>query len=117
MMSIAAIQEMSRERAAEACELGHVPFIVEKEDKEHWEDFGVTSFPFPNIGDYIPDGWEMERDLMVDSSGMGSDSEPALSIAQLVRELKPGKGYAIIEEGQFQLYLGEFTPPKYRKGK
>ena len=45
----------------------------------------------------------------MDSSGFGASDEPALSFGQFKKILKVGFGYAIIEEGQFQVYVGEFT--------
>ncbi len=37
------------------------------------------------------------------------DSEPALSVNQFLKKLKVGHGYALIEEGEFQVYVGEFV--------
>jgi hypothetical protein len=34
--------------------------------------------------------------------------EPALTQGQFIDRMKPGMGYAVIEEGQFQVYVGEF---------
>lgn len=59
--------------------------------------------------------------LFVDSSGWGSPGEPALSFEHLVADVKrvlatlSGTGWAlglgIVEEGQFQCYLGVFVKP------
>jgi hypothetical protein len=110
MMALSTIREMSRERAAEAANENMEPFIVEAEDLDD-----MPPFPFPNIGDYRPAGWTLVETIFVDKSGMGRRNEPAMNTEQLLARLKIGMGYAIIEEGQFQLYLGEFeqeeTPP------
>jgi hypothetical protein len=101
---------MSAEQAAMAAEANLTPYTVEQEDIDDWKSGARRlRFPFPNIGDYRPDGWELVETLFVDKSGFGSPSEPALTIEQLLDRLVAGKGYAIIEEGQFQLYLGEFV--------
>ena len=103
MMSLAQIAEESRKQARKAARLHKQPYIFEEEDRAH-----LPPFPFPNIGDYRPKGWELVRELFVDSSGFGSESEPALTVERFIRELKPGMGYAIIEAGEFQVYVGEF---------
>lgn len=66
----------------------------------------------PNIGSYRPRGWKLLRELFVDKSGLGRPGEPALTIDQFYAEVKEGLGYAIIEEGECQVYIGEFQPPK-----
>jgi hypothetical protein len=66
-------------------------------------------FPFPNLcGKPTPSGWEEVRDLFCDASGCGGPGEPALTIEQLKRELRPGFAYAITGEGQFQVYVTEY---------
>ena len=51
----------------------------------------------------------METDrFFVDSSGWGQEDEPALTINQFLKKIKAGKYYAIIEAGQFQVYVGEY---------
>jgi hypothetical protein len=74
----------------------------------------------PFIGDYLPNGWEFADDdgddliLFVDSSGFGSQFEPALTLRQfasraadLVAEYHPRRvGFAVVEHGQFQCYVG-----------
>jgi len=83
------------------------PYLFKKEDRDHF-----PPFPFPNIGDFRPKGWELTESYFVDSSGFGSDNEPALTVRQFLKKLQDGFGYAIIEEGQFQVYVGEFKKVK-----
>lgn len=88
-----------------------MPYLVEEEDIETLRtqlEEGGLRFPFPNIGDHRPEGYELEGMMMVDSSGLGADWEPALTHAQLIERLEVGKAHAIIEVGQFQVVLGEF---------
>lgn len=103
MMSLKQIVDESRKQAVKAARLHKVPFLFEEEDRE-----AFPPFPFPNIGSYRPKEWELVDHFMADKAGMGSNDEPALTIEQLIRRLKPGMGYAIIEEGEFQLVIGEF---------
>lgn len=109
-MSLEMIRDMSREAAEVAATEGMVPFMVTSEDLDDWRKWGMGEqrFPFPNLGDHRPKGYEMTEEIMVDSSGMGSPGEPALTVPQLLDRLKPGMGYGITSTGQFQLYLGEF---------
>lgn len=69
----------------------------------------------PNIGTYRPKGWRLVEELFVDKSGFGAEWEPAMTLRQFiqaVRKAGPGNGYAIIEEGEFQVYVGHFEPRK-----
>lgn len=71
--------------------------------------------PFPNLGALRPEGWKLVDDFMVDKSGFGRESEPALTFRGLIARLRENltkgrRAYAIIEEGQFQVVLGEFEP-------
>jgi hypothetical protein len=109
MMSGQMIAQMSRQAAARASREKKYPFIVEAEDLSAWTN-RVTSFPFPNIGDWRPRGYKLVDHFMVDKTGWGADNEPALTIPQLLKRLTVGMAYAIIEEGQFQIVLGEFKP-------
>lgn len=114
MMSLQQIQDLSREKAAEAAERGLEPFIVDEVDIERFKDqleTGQLSFPFPFIGDYVPDGWETDGDpLFVDATGLGSESEPAMTVRAFIHRLRPGIGYAIVEAGQFQVYVQAYVP-------
>ena len=103
-MSLSTIAAMSRKAAKKASNDNLTPFIIEKDDINHY-----PPFPFPYIGDYIPEGWKLINTLFCDTSGCGADNEPALTVDQLLNILETGKGYAIIEEGQFQLTLGVFV--------
>ncbi len=120
MMSLDTIRSMSRERAEAAATKGLIPFMVETEDLEDWRatmEMGrLPSLPFPNIGDLDPAGWETVLDgdgdavsLFVDKTGMGSLGESALTLQQFIDALEPGYGYAIVSEGQFQIYIGKFS--------
>jgi hypothetical protein len=103
MMSLEAIKDESRRQARRAARLHKRPYIYEEDDKGKF-----PPFPFPNIGDYRPKGYRLVNQYFVDKTGWGTSSEPALTLDQLLEVLRPGMGYAIIEEGEFQLYIGEF---------
>ena len=99
MYGIETIKAMNRE-AAEAAE-GQEPYIAQSDNDE-----GV--FKCPNFGDYRPDGWKLIDQLFVDNSGFGSEGEAALTPGQFLAKVEKGKGYAVIEQGQFQVYIGVF---------
>lgn len=107
MMSGAEIRRIQREAAARAARQNLQPFVVWPEDVEHFQAH-PEGFPFPFIGDYVPKGWRKVKDHFVDSSGFGMEGEPALTARQFAQLLQPGRGYAITEAGQFQVYVGEF---------
>lgn len=71
----------------------------------------------PYIGDRTPRGWRRtDRDLMfVDTSGFGREGEPAMTQRAFLASLRPGYGYGIVEQGQFQAYVAEFEPRRSRR--
>ena len=103
MLDISTIRRMSREAAKKAASEGLEPYIL-------WpgEEDDFPPFPFPFIGDYRPKGYRLCKKYFVDSSGLGAEDEPALTIDRFIKCLKPGRGYAVIEAGQFQVIVGEF---------
>jgi len=113
MMSLETIVTLNEKIAADAAEENSIPFVPnDKFDVEQW-----PPFPFPNIGYLEPDGWEQtETNWFVDKSGLGLDSEAALSVRQFKTVLTdyiadhPGDGFAIVEEGQFQVIVAAFRP-------
>ena len=69
----------------------------------------------PNLGDYVPENWELVETHFVDSSGFGAENELALTLGQfttLVRTEIANKdeifGWALMSAGQFQVYIGQF---------
>lgn len=65
-------------------------------------------FNCPDLGNYIPKGWKEVAKYFVDNSGFGMEGESALTCGQFQDNIKGGRGYAIVETGQFQVYIGEF---------
>jgi hypothetical protein len=113
MMSLAAIHRISQDAAIRAARKNRIPFAVETEDISNWKaqfNAGTLKFPFPFVGDYVPQGWTRtgREPLFVDHSGCGTENEPALTVRALLEALTPGKAYAVIETGQFQLYVAEY---------
>lgn len=106
MMSPETIDQMTRDAGREACEQQQKPYLIWPQDLTAWREGRGFPMPFPMIGDHEPEGWEPEGDaLFIDTSGMGSPGEPAMTLPQLLNELKEGRGYAFTQQGQFQAYL------------
>jgi hypothetical protein len=114
MMSHEMIRSLSREAAGKAAKLGKRPFVIEAEDLIDWQaQISAGKVPsglrtIPNLGDYRPKGWKLIDSFMVDSSGMGAEDEPALTLRGFVQRLNVGMGYGLISAGQFQVVVGEF---------
>lgn len=114
-MSIEYIQQLSREQGRKAKRLGKAPLVF-KTDADVDERFGQI----PNLGNYTPKGWRhLEgRDLFVDKSGFGAEYELALTVDGYRARLKalrlenPHYGFGIVQEGQFQVYIGVFERAK-----
>lgn len=114
MMSLETIAHLSSAAGIIARENGKIPLEVTPYMMRNW-----PPFPLPNLGDYIPPYWEEVRDedgdlvqAFVDKTGMGSENEPAMTIKQFLAWLHEhcgkGIGFGIVEEGQFQIYVGKF---------
>lgn len=104
MISGEQIRAYADEAGTKAKKAKKVPklFKTEEDRKQEW----CRDIPF--LGSYVPEGWYLEDGLFVDSSGFGGMGELALTAAQFLQCLEVGKGYAIIESGEFQVYVGVF---------
>ena len=124
MMDLATIHYLSQKQARESAARRIVPMIIEEEDlNDHNSIRGI-----PNLGDRCPRGWKRIKlteefeparygvymgdnrgygAYFVDK-GFGGDSGPAMSPDAFLARLKAGYGYAIVEEGEFQLKVGVF---------
>lgn len=110
MMSLEVLIAVNEEIAAEAAAKNLRPHVPSRQaNVARWK-----KFPFPNLGYYVPDGWEKVRTWFVDKTGHGYEWEPALTHKQFrgalqdYIEANPDHGYAIVEEGEFQLVIGAF---------
>lgn len=112
MHSLATIIAMNNRTAEKAIRQGKLPWIVhnsEALDK-------MPPFPFPSIGNYEPEGWTPLDIWFVDKTGMGRAGESAYTVDAFKRILKEylveheGEdiGFAIIEEGEFQVHVQAF---------
>ncbi len=124
MYDLAYIEEMQREAAAIAANNKHEPFMLHPEDVGNIKVLRLLPF----IGDHLPEGWErVEPDsikpnrtrpfsnmldgvgmLWVDSSGLGREDEPAMTMREFAAWAVPNYGYAITVAGQFQVGIGVF---------
>lgn len=69
---------------------------------------GILSVDENNCGN-----WKLIETLLVDNSGFGQDDEPALTIEQFYKEILAGRGYGVIDAGQFQVQVGVFERGKF----
>ena len=105
MYSPEVIADMSAESAVKARRSHAMPRVFfDQADRD------ARPGNIPDFGDYRPKGWEMVEHRLVDSSGMGSENEPALTLRQYKAWLNanPESGFAIVETGQFQVVVGRF---------
>jgi len=108
MMSLGAIIDLNEEIARKARKEKLQPCVVTQYDIDEAKA-GRFTFSIPNLGYYKPKGWAKVKDYFVDKTGLGSDGEPALTFDKFIKQLVPGRAYGIIEEGEMQLYVGEFV--------
>lgn len=69
----------------------------------------------PNLGDYVPKDWELVETLFVDSSGVGEEGEASLTFGEFMTKVRVEIanqdeifGWAVVQAGQFQVYIGQF---------
>ncbi len=121
MMSLQAIKDLSQGAAIRAAHAKRVPLVIEREDADSRDRLFQALQRIPNLGSYVPEGWSEVQRYLVDSSGWSDPQELAshgcFSLEGLMDEVKIGRGYAIVEEGQFQVKVGEFVKinPKDRR--
>ena len=111
MMSIEYIQKLADDAGTLARHQRQEPLVVA--DTPFLDD---DLRGMPNMGDYVPDDWELVKTHFVDSSGFGEEGELALTLDQfktLVRtEIAQFPddifGWGLVQAGQFQVYIGQF---------
>jgi len=101
MMGLNEIKRMNKEAMGKAEKENKQPYVAKADGDE-----GVRNAPY--IGNYLPNGWKPTEEYFVDSSGLGSPDELAMTFGQFLEKVKEGHGYAISETGQFQVYIQEF---------
>jgi hypothetical protein len=108
------IRRMSEQAGERARQYNKMPYHPENDEEiDLWH-----AFPFPQLGVYCPDGWEEDEETrwLCDSTGMGLPNEPAHTADQLKKAVKsylkehPHAGFAIVENGQFQVVVSAFNP-------
>lgn len=118
MLSYDSIKEIQHEAARAAEDSGLEPLSARGFDPAAPLEF-IRRIPF--LGDYVPAGWEHPEaleDLLVDSSGFGSENEPALTVDQFTKRIQgfarldDGHGFGIYEAGQFQVVIRIYTPDR-----
>jgi len=112
MMSAETIRAINTETGVKAAKANKTPFVPFNR-----QEIEGGKISLPNLGYHVPKGWKRVEDVewFCDSSGWGAPNEPALTQDQFLDELAdyadkhPSHGYAIVETGQFQCYVGAFT--------
>jgi len=110
MMSASTIYELQERARKKAKRNKTEPYEIWPGDVNRF-----PPFPFPSIGNYNHPRWDLVKTYFVDSTGSGEDDEGAMSTRQLIAKLKVGYAYAIVEQGQFQLVVGEYKLKRTKK--
>lgn len=92
----------------QAAEAGLIPYVV----SHNGEGGAILPDPLPltRLGNYEPAGWHRCNTLTCKRHNTAKDG-PDLTAGEIRSRLRPGFGYAIIQETQFQVVVGEFCPP------
>lgn len=117
MMSLEAIRYFEKLAALSAMVEGEEPYHpFDAQEPLGWS----RGIPIPNLGGYRPEGWELVGVAFVDKMGFDLDDAggPAMSVNQFkvwahdILLYDPTAGFALIQEGQFQVHIGYFTQGK-----
>ena len=112
MMGLSMISHLCKEAEKKAKKNKVVPLVLA--EPEDVDNLGSHGYTIPNLGDHRPKGWKLVDHWLCDGTGLGGPNEPALTQRQLKERMKQklaeGKeyGYAVIEQGPFQVTLGVF---------
>jgi len=126
MMDLQTIHELTAKSARDAKRRGKQPAVFSEDQLERWGLRVPDEIRhIPNLGSYLPKGWarvQLKKEhgvypgdneghgaFFVDASGFGQPGEAALTIGEFIEKLKPGLGYGIVEEGQFQVKIGVYA--------
>jgi hypothetical protein len=107
MMGLEVIVALNQEIAERAARRNVQPVVISDPDD-------VDLSLLPNIGYLELSEWEKTESWFVDKTGHGYESESALTHKSFLEELRefvfahPGHGYAITEEGEFQVVVSAF---------
>ena len=120
MMDSTTIASLNRRAARQASREHRYPTIVEQEDIDYAKaalvDGRNPRLDIPFIGEWHPRGYATTDNLyFVDSSGFGTRGERALTQGEFLDNLRPGFAYAIVEAGQFQVYVQEYKVRTYAR--
>ena len=114
MLDGATIVHLNAEAALAAAAKNLQPFIPW--DADEIKAIGINFFrSVPNIGSLdVSDKWDEVETVLVDSTGWGSLSEPALTLDAaldfVIRHTRESakRGFAVVSSGEFQVVLGVF---------
>ena len=128
MMDLATLNYVNRQAARRSAAAKRVPLILEQTDLDALKS-GADRMPaggIPYIGARCPKGWRRVNlatwfyddsvylevqgvgVFFVDKSGFGTRGEPALTLQEFANLIRPGFGYGVVEDGQFQCHVGVF---------
>jgi hypothetical protein len=105
MMSMDSIRSLASKHAARAKRLGIKPLVITESILARLKA-GNKKIPF--LGDYVPKGFYLIKEVFVDSSGFGGSHEPAMTGDRFIESLEIGKAYAVREMGEFQCFVGVY---------
>jgi hypothetical protein len=110
MFSPEYLESINRKAARDAAKRRQEPYVPF--DAEEIDD--LRCLPFPFLGNYKPKEWKLVEELFCNTTGLGSEAEPAMTVWRLKERMreyldKPGTyGYSILECGQFQAWIGVY---------
>lgn len=110
MMSIGQIEDNARKMARISRRERIVPVTFTEAELVAMRKGYKAPRTIPMIGARTPKGWKLLQKHFVDSSGFGAPGEAALTQTAFFERMQPGLGYAVVQAGQFQVYVGEFIP-------
>lgn len=117
MYSPVTLMVTNMKAVARAAQKNKQPYVINTPKELN----NMPPFPFPDIGSHEPEGWKpLDDTWFVDSSGLGSKDEPALTMGQFISDLQDYLvdrkekaaeetiGFAVVLVGLFQVHVRAF---------
>lgn len=112
MMSPDMIAYETRKSTRKAKRHKSVPYVFTEKEVTKLSEGDVSAFKhIPLLGEHVPNGWTLVRSHFVDASGVGLESEPAMTQKAFARIVAANDihGWGLGEWGQFQVYINEYA--------
>ena len=88
------------------------PYVVTAENIKSWKAATANgeypTLPFPFFGSYVPKGYKVTANYILDTTAAGLEGKPTLTARAFDDKLIAGRGYAVTEAAEDKVFIAEF---------